>query len=159
FVLPNLAWLAANDFSAIGHLAANAAPPAERYDFGSLAAFLGAQLGLIGPAWFVAILAALWWRREWRDDWRMRMLAWQRFTLLIGMALLAFWTGARPSWAAPAYVAGSLLAARIVLTHGWRWALSAQVAIGAVAAMALYGAAFAYAALGPQLPRLTDPFK
>src|SRR5699024_5625387 len=47
----------------------------------------------------------------------------------------------------------------IVLTQGWRWALSAQVAIGAVAAMALYGAAFAYAALGPQLPRLTDPFK
>jgi hypothetical protein len=158
-VLPNLAWLAANDFVTVEHIAGDAVPPGERYSLGSLAAFLVAQLGVIGPAWFFAIAAALWWRREWLDDWRMRMLAWQTFALLGVMTFLAFWTRAQPNWAAPAYVAGSLIAARLVLAHGWRWALSAQAAIGAVAAMALYGAAWGFSAAPLDLPRGLDPFK
>lgn len=158
-VLPNILWLAANNFATIEHIAEDAAPPGSRYNIGALAEFFGAQFGVIGPVWFVAILAALWWRKRWIDDWRMRMLAWQTFALLGAMVLLAFWTRAQPNWAAPSYVAGSLLAARIVLAHDWRRALPAQVAIGGLAAIALYGIAFAYAAMAPELPRAMDPFK
>lgn len=156
---PNLAWQAAHGFVTVGHVAEDAAPSGSRYDIGALAEFLGAQLGVIGPAWLAAIAAALWWRREWLDDWRMRMLAWQTFALLGAMVALAFWTRAQPNWAAPAYVAGSLLAARIVLSHGWRWAVQAQAAVGAVAAMALYAAAWAWSAAPLELPRGPDPFK
>lgn len=156
--LPHLIWLAGTGFAVFDHVAANLAPPAARYDAGALLAFLGAQAVLIGPAWLVAILAALWWRGGWREDWRMRMLAWQTF-LPFGLATLtAYWAGAPVALAAPACVAGSLMAARLVLTHDWRRVLSAQMAIGVVAAMAIYGGSFAYATMGPRLPRLADPF-
>ena len=65
----------------------------------------------------------------------------------------------QPNWAAPAYVAGSLMAARLVLMRGWAWALPAQAAIGALAAGALWLAAWAYAAMPLDLPRIADPFK
>ncbi len=156
---PNLAWLAAHGFVTVEHVAADATPGGGHWHAGQLAEFLGAQLGVIGPAWFIAIVAALWWRREWLADWRMRMLAWQTFGLLGAMTVLAFWTRAQPNWAAPAYVAGSLLGARIVLAHGWYWAPKAQASIGAVAAIALYTAAAAYAAFPLDLPRGADPFK
>src|SRR5690625_1277704 len=158
-VLPNLFWLAANNFATIGHIAEDAAPPGSRYNIGALAEFLAAQFGVIGPVWFAAILAALWWRKRWIEDWRMRMLAWQSFALLGAMVGLAFWTRAQPNWAAPSYVAGSLLAARIVLAHDWRRALPAQAAIGAVAGPGLYGLAFLYSAMAPELPRAVDPLR
>lgn len=158
-VSPNLAWLAANGFVTVRHVAEDAAPGGENWNLGELGEFLGAQLGVIGPVWFVAILAGWWWRRRWVDDWRMRMLAWQTFALLGAITVLAFYSRAQPNWAAPAYVAGSLLAARVVLAHGWSWALKAQAAIGAMAAMALYAAAAGYAAAPLELPRGPDPFK
>jgi 4-amino-4-deoxy-L-arabinose transferase-like glycosyltransferase len=156
---PNLWWQAQNGFVTVGHVAEDAAPPGERYTLAGLGEFLGTQFGVIGPVWFLAILAALWWRREWLPDWRMRLLAWQTFTLLGAMAALAFYVRAQPNWAAPAYVAGALLAARVVLMRGWYWALPAQAAVGVLAAALLYVAAWAYAAFPLDLPRAADPFK
>lgn len=158
-VAPNLSWQAAHGFVTVAHVAEDAAPPGDRYTVAGLAEFLGAQLGVIGPAWFAAIVAALWWRRDWLGDWRMRMLAWQTFALLGVMTALAFYVRAQPNWAAPAYVAGSLLAARMVLDRNWRWALPVQAATGALAALALYGAAWAYHAFPLDLPRAADPYK
>ncbi len=156
---PNLWWQAQNGFVTVEHVAEDAAPPGERYTLAGLAEFLGTQFGVIGPVWFLAILAALWWRREWLPDWRMRLLAWQTFTLLGAMAALAFYVRAQPNWAAPAYVAGALLAARIVLMRGWSWALPAQAAVGVLGAAVLYAAAWGYAAFPLDLPRAADPFK
>lgn len=158
-VAPNLWWQAQHGFVTVTHVAEDAAPPGDRYTLAGLAEFLGAQLGVIGPVWFLAILAALWLRRQWLPDWRMRLLAWQTFALLGAMTALAFYVRAQPNWAAPAYVAGSILAARIALAHGWTWALPAQAAIGALAATLLYAAAWAYAAFPLDLPRAADPFK
>jgi 4-amino-4-deoxy-L-arabinose transferase-like glycosyltransferase len=158
-IAPNLVWQAEHGFVTVAHIADDAAPPGERYTLAGLAEFIGAQLGVIGPVWFLAILAALWWRRDWVGDWRMRLLAWQTFTLLGAMTALAFYVRAQPNWAAPAYVAGALVAARIVLARDWRWALPVQAAIGVLAAGALYAAAWAYAVLPLDLPRAADPFK
>ena len=158
-IAPNLAWQVEHGFVTVAHVAEDAAPPGERYTLAGLAEFFGAQFGVIGPVWFVAILAALCWRRDWVPDWRMRLLAWQTFPLLAAMTALAFWARAQPNWAAPAYVAGSLLAVRIVLARGWAWALPVQAATGVLAAVALYAAAWAYAAWPLDLPRTADPFK
>ncbi len=62
-----------------------------------MAEFIGAQLGVIGPVWFLAMLAAFWTRASWLDDWRMRLVAWQTFALLFAMIVLAFWTRAQPN--------------------------------------------------------------
>ena len=155
---PNLFWQMTNDFATARHVAEDAAPGGALFNIGKFGEFMGAQLGVIGPVWFLAMLAGLF-RRDWQDDQGMRMLSWQTFTLLITISIVAFLTRAQPNWAAPAYVAGSIFAARILLARKWMWGLKVQGAIGAVAALAVYGAAWAYATYPQSLPRGPDPFK
>lgn len=155
---PNLLWLVEHDFVTTRHVAEDAAPAGSRMNPGKLAEFLGAQLGVIGPVWFLAILAALF-HRDWWSDWRMRLLGWQIFTLLIPITVIAFATRAQPNWAAPAYVAGSIFAAQWLLSRGWNRALGLQVIAGVVGAVALYVATAAYALAPLSLPRSGDPFK
>lgn len=155
---PNLLWQLSHDFVTTRHVAEDAAPSGTMWNLGKLGEFLGAQLGVIGPLWFLAIIAGLFWR-GWGDDWRMRLLGWQTFTLLIPILVLSFVTRAQPNWAAPAYVAGSVFAARFFLSRGWTWALRWQVIPGVAAAAALYAATVAYALAPLSLPRDGDPFK
>ncbi|MEO1492304.1 MAG: glycosyltransferase family 39 protein [Pseudomonadota bacterium] len=160
--LPNLLWQIANDFATVGHVAEDAAP-AKAYDPLKFFEFFGAQFGVIGPVWFAVLLAALLTFRGWQSDWRMRLLAWQTFPLLLAMMGLALVTRAHPNWAAPAYVAGALLAARWLLTRDWisarTLALKVQAGAGVVLGAALYVAAGVYAAMALDLPRGPDPFK
>ncbi|MEM7059797.1 MAG: glycosyltransferase family 39 protein [Pseudomonadota bacterium] len=155
---PNLIWQATNEFVTTRHVAEDAAPGGTLFNLGKLAEFLGTQLGVIGPVWFLAIIAGLF-RRDWQDDQGMRKLAWQTFTLLIVITGVAFITRAHGNWAAPAYVAGSIFAARYLLTRNWHWALPVQTVIGIVAAMAVYAAAWTYSHYAQSLPRTPDPFK
>lgn len=156
---PNIWWQMENSFHTVSHVAEDAAPPGARYNPGKLAEFVGAQLGVIGPVWFLAMLAALWKRGDWMDDWRMRLLAWQTFPLLIAIMAVAFYTRAQPNWAAPAYVAGSVLAARWLLMNKWTRGLQVQAAVGALGAVVLYGAAWAWHTMPLDLPRGPDPYK
>ena len=160
---PNLAWNAAHDFATVTHVAEDADPGHGYLNPLKLAEFLGAQFGVIGPVVFLAILAAFWHRRDWREDWRMRLLAWQTGALLFAIVALSFLTRAQPNWAAPAYVAGCLFAAawaRQYLDHRRWWrALGVQAAVGVVAAGALMGAAHLYETRAEALPRWGDPFK
>ena len=155
---PNLVWQLSHDFVTTRHVAEDAAPGGALWNVGKMAEFLGSQLGVIGPLWFLAVLGGLFWR-GWGQDWRMRMLGWQTFTLLIPILILSFVTRAQPNWAAPAYVAGSIFAARYFLTRNWGWALKWQAIVGGVAAVLLYAAAAAYALAPQSLPRKADPFK
>ncbi|MBK0398040.1 glycosyltransferase family 39 protein [Limibaculum sp. M0105] len=156
---PNLLWNAANGFATVTHVAEDANPGRGYFNPGKLAEFTGAQLGVIGPVFFAALLLALWRLGSWRDDWRMRLLAWQCYPLLVGMIALSFVTRAQPNWAAPAYVAGSIIAARLLVDAGWWRGLKAQLAIGAAALVAVVGLALAYATMPLDLPRFADPFK
>lgn len=159
---PNLIWNAQNGFATVAHLGENAEIQGRLAHPGKLAEFLGAQLGVIGPAAFLAILAALpavAFDATLRGDWRMRLLAWLTAPLLIAMCVQAFLSEANPNWAAPAYVAGSILAARWLLSRSWIRALQAQLAIGAAAFVALLGLATAYSFNAQDLPRAYDPFK
>ena len=155
---PNLIWQATHDFATVTHVAEDAAPGGSLFNIGKMAEFLGAQLGVIGPVWFLAIMAGLL-TRSWWNDWRMRLLGWQTFGLLLPIIALAFVTRAQPNWAAPAYVGGAIFAARLLLIHRWYGALKFQAAIGAIAALAVYAAAFAYHSTPLSLPRSPDPFK
>ncbi|MEM0987777.1 MAG: glycosyltransferase family 39 protein [Pseudomonadota bacterium] len=157
--LPNVLWQVANDFATVTHVAEDAAPAGARVNPDKMAEFVGAQLGVIGPVWFLAIVLALWGWRGWRDDWRMRLLAWQTAPLILTMVAVAFLSRAHANWAAPAYVAGSILAAHWLLTRQWQWGLKAQAGIGALGAAALYAASWAYATMPGELPRGPDPFK
>jgi hypothetical protein len=94
----------------------------------------------------------------WRDDWGMRLLAWQTLPLLAAMLGLALATGAHANWAAPAYVAGSLMAARWLVTAGGWPALRTQIGIGVAASLAMWSVAGLYAGQAERLTRRLDPF-
>ncbi|GMG81366.1 glycosyltransferase family 39 protein [Paralimibaculum aggregatum] len=159
-LLPNILWNAENGFATVSHVAEDADPGDGYGNPGALAEFLGAQLGVIGPVIFLGILAAFWNRRQWLDDWGMRLMAWQTAGLLLPIAVLAFTTRAQPNWAAPAYLAGTVLAVRFLLEAGRRrLLLGGQLGLGALAAAAMVGLAALYGARGPELPRWGDPFK
>ncbi|MEM9147223.1 MAG: glycosyltransferase family 39 protein [Pseudomonadota bacterium] len=157
---PNLLWNAANSFATVAHVAADADPGRGYGNPGGLAEFLGAQLGVIGPVFFLAILAALATVRQWREDLGLRLMAWQTVGLLLPIIVLAFVTRAQPNWAAPAYVAGSILAARWLLTRDWHSTLLwGQAVLGGALTALVIGLGAAYSGWGTELPRLADPFK
>ncbi|MEM9784017.1 MAG: glycosyltransferase family 39 protein [Pseudomonadota bacterium] len=156
---PNLFWNASNGFATVFHVAEDADPGKGYFNPGSLAEFMGAQLGVIGPVVFVAILVAFWRRRDWIGDWRMRMLAWQTGLLLFTIIALSFLTRAQPNWAAPAYVAGSLFAVAWLRQAGFARFLRWQMVAGVAGAVLLYGLAALYAGRADTLLRPTDPYK
>ncbi|MEL6766584.1 MAG: glycosyltransferase family 39 protein [Pseudomonadota bacterium] len=158
-LLPNLLWNLDNSFATVTHVAEDADPGGGYFNPLKFLEFAGAQLGVIGPVIFPAILVAFWRWRDWVGDWRMRLLAWQTGTLLFAMLALAFLTRAQPNWAAPAYVAGTLFAVRFLIGSGFARTLRWQAGLGVIAAFAVYAAAALYGDRAETLPRTPDPFK
>ena len=109
---PNIAWNSANDFTTVGHVVGDADPGRGYFHLGALLEFAGAQFAVIGPVFLIGILLALGNRDTWRDDWAMRLMAWQTVPLLAVMVGLSFLTRAQANWAAPAEIGGARLAAR-----------------------------------------------
>jgi hypothetical protein len=158
-VAPNLAWNGAHDYATLDHVIADADPGKGYFHFAKFAEFVAAQFAVIGPVFLVAIGLALRNAGFWRDDWGMRMLAWQTAPLLLAMAALALATRAQANWAAPAYVGGALMAARWLVTAGGVPALRAQLGIGVAASLVLWSAAGLYAGQPEALTRRLDPFR
>jgi len=156
---PNIVWNAANSFATLAHVAGDADPGRGYFNATGLAEFVGAQFGVIGPVFLIAILVALRNRAAWRDDWGMRLVAWQTVPLLAVMIGLSFLTRAQANWAAPAYVGGSLLAARWLVTAGGVPALRAQLGVGIAASLALWTVAGLYTGQAEGLTRRLDPFR
>jgi hypothetical protein len=158
-VSPNIVWNVANSFATLAHVAGDADPGRGYFHPARLAEFAGAQFAVIGPVFLVAIFLALKNRSAWRDDWGMRLMAWQTVPLLAAMTALALLTRAQANWAAPAYVAGSLLAARWLVTAGGVAALRAQLGVGIAASLALWTVAGLYAGQAEGLTQRLDPFR
>lgn len=156
---PNLIWQTANGFVTILHLGENSEVGASgtRIDPVDLAEFWGAQLGVFGPVALIALLTALWSASR-HGGWRDRLLVWSCLPLLAAMSLQALLAGANANWAAPAYVAGAILAARWLLSRGARWA-RAHAYSGAALFAALWALGGVYAVWATDLPRTPDPFK
>jgi hypothetical protein len=161
---PNLIWNALNGFATVVHLGDNAeiGTPGPWLRPGDLAEFIGAQLGVIGPAAAVAGVLGMAmpiWRKALRGDWRLQFLTWFAAPLLILMSVQALRAGANANWAAPAWIAGCIVAAHGLAAPRWAWARWGQLGVGAFVGVALLLMAGVYAAVGDDLPRKFDPFK
>ena len=138
---PNLAWNVAHGFATLRHTADNADLGRLRFEFGEVASFVGAQLGLMGPVLFGFLLAGA--AGSPSDDAmrsNRRLLVCFSLPLILLIVAAAALSRAHPNWAAPAYVAGTVLAVEAGLHWRWRWLLPAAVCGNALAGAAICAA-------------------
>jgi len=173
---PNLIWNASNGFATFAHTADNAKWGAAASGAGSgggvtgltfgnpgkAAEFFIAQFGVFGPFYFAGLLVIAWRATRTRlpDDQRMaeadRLLLAFSLPLIIVITLQAFVSRAHANWAAPAYVAATVLViATLVRDVSWGW-LRGSYALHAVVLAILIGATALAGRIA--LPGGADPF-
>jgi 4-amino-4-deoxy-L-arabinose transferase-like glycosyltransferase len=146
---PNLAWNLAHGFATLRHTADNADLGRLRFELSEVASFVGAQLGLMGPVLFGFLLAGA--GDHPADDamrGNRRLLVCFSLPLILLIVVEAALSRAHANWAAPAYVAGTILAVEAGLRWRWRWLLPAALVGNALAGVAICAALL----LVPALP-------
>ncbi|TRO97287.1 phospholipid carrier-dependent glycosyltransferase [Glycocaulis profundi] len=162
-IAPNIAWNAANSFATVSHTAANANWGADLFNPGEAVRFVTSQLGVFGPAFFIAlILAVVLALRAGRgasDSRPLLMLALFSAPAVLVVAGQAFISRAHANWAASAYAAGLILVVALLM-EGARWRRG--VLIGSIALHSVAGLAFIALAASPALTEqagLSNAFK
>lgn len=153
---PNFAWNAANQFVSYAHTGENANLSGPLFHPLQLLEFLLSQAGVFGPILFGAFLALLAARAF--GDGRDRLLAWFSLPVLAAVTALSLLSRSNANWAAPAYVAATILVVAWLLRCGRTRLVSASVALHVAVGALLMGGAEAAAALGAPLPAKFDPW-
>ncbi len=157
-IAPNLVWNSEHDFATVAHTADNAGWREIPLHPGKAAEFFLAQFGVFGPILFGALLVIVWRARKSvaalapADRYLLAFSA----PLVAAITLQAFVSHAFANWAAPAYIAASVLVTAVFLREGsWKWltaSLGLNLAIGVLIAVATWQAGkFA-------IPGAGDPF-
>jgi len=157
-VAPNLLWNLGHGFATVRHVGENAnLRGGPSFNPGERLEFLGAQFGVFGPITFALLLWVLARRETWAAP-STRMLA--LFTAPMGLVMLAqsFASRANANWAAPIYLAGTLLVVPWALAQGRVLLLRAAVVLHVAAALVVFAGPPALAAAGIELPRRADPW-
>src|SRR5579872_1869122 len=155
--VPNFLWNWSHGFVSYLHTRDNASLAGTLFHPQHLAEFFGAQFGVFGPVPFAGLLAiVILARRRLRTD-AASLLAWFSLPTLAMMLGVSLLSRAQPNWAAPAYVAATVLVVAWLLEkgRGRQW-LGASVALNLVALAALASAHDAALALGVDLPAKYD---
>jgi 4-amino-4-deoxy-L-arabinose transferase-like glycosyltransferase len=157
-VSPNLLWNLGHGFATVRHVGENAnlrGGPSLNLVQGI--AFIGAQFGVFGPITLGLLLFVLARRETWTTP-TTRLLA--LFVAPMGLLMVAqsFASRANANWAAPIYLAGTLLVVAWALGHGRAMLLRAAVALHVGAALVVFAGPPALAAAGVELPRRMDPW-
>jgi 4-amino-4-deoxy-L-arabinose transferase-like glycosyltransferase len=155
FYAPNLWWNAGNGFVSYLHLRDNAHLGGVLFHPGAMVKFVLSQFGIFGPIFFAGLLALLatgWGLAEARAR---LLLAFVVPPLLIILAI-SLLSRAEPNWAAPSYVAASVLVVAWLLARRWRGILVLAIALDIAAAVTIFAAPEVAAAFGAALPARFD---
>jgi 4-amino-4-deoxy-L-arabinose transferase-like glycosyltransferase len=157
-ITPNLIWNRTHEFATFTHTAVNVGWTGSLVNPGKAAEFFVAQFGVFGPVLFGTLIAIVWRARSsfaaLPDEDRL-LLAFS-IPIILVVTIQAFLSRAYANWAAPAYVAASILVtAYMVRGHMWTW-LRASLAINVVIALAI--GVGNWQAGNFALPGVGDPF-
>jgi 4-amino-4-deoxy-L-arabinose transferase-like glycosyltransferase len=136
-VAPNLAWNALNQFQTFAHVQDNVAGRGFGTGLRDLLAFVGGQVGIIGPILFVVLVARLLGYGRTDRPAADRLLLVFSAAILVPLVLYAIATPAKANWTAVAYVAGIPLATASLVharRDGW---LKIALALGLLTQVAL----------------------
>lgn len=159
-IVPNLVWNATNQFATFAHTADNAKWGGALIHPGKALEFFGAQFGVMGPILFWVLLAtstqALWKDKLRGVDETWRLLLAFSVPIILIVTLQAFISRAHANWAAPAYVAATVLVVPRLLQTSALPILRASFGIH-LTVMAVLVAGVTYAGR-IALPGIGDPF-
>ena len=155
-IVPNLVWNYAHSFATFSHTAANADWNGSLVHPLKALQFLGEQFAVFGPILFGAFLVIVW--RAWKT--RLpepdRMLLAFSAPIIAVIVVQAFLSRAHANWAAPAYVAASVLVIATMVRDGsWGWLKGSFVVNVAVLVLIAVGTTMAGRV---ELPVGPDPF-
>jgi 4-amino-4-deoxy-L-arabinose transferase-like glycosyltransferase len=156
--MPNLWWNWENGFVSYRHTTANADLAGTLFHPGQFLEFFGAQFAVFGPLLFAALL----WlavRPRALGDPRARLLAAFALPALAMMLCLSILSRAHANWAAPAYLAATVLVVARAFEGGWHRLVSISLALHIAAAALLFIGPPALAACGVELPARYDPLR
>jgi hypothetical protein len=154
-IAPNLVWNYTHSFATFAHTAENANWGGSLLHPSKALEFFGAQFGVFGPILFGVYLVTLWRARAGVTDPDRMLIAFSAPVIAV-ILLQAFVSRAHANWAAPAYVAATVLViAVMVREEAWRL-LKASFAIHVVLLLLI---AFGTSTAGRlSLPVTPDPF-
>lgn len=155
-IAPNLLWNASHKFATFSHTAENANWGGSLLHPYKALEFFFSQFGVFGPILFGALLVILWRAfREGLTD-RARLLLSFSAPLIAVILVQAFLSRAHANWAAPAYVAASVLViATMVHENAWGWLKASFALHAAIGLLLVFGTSTAGRL---QLPVKADPF-
>lgn len=155
FAGPNLWWNWQHGFVSFLHVRDNAALGGAALHPAGLGRFLASQFGVFGPVFFAGLVALA--LRPARLDLPAWLLAFFTLPSLVAIIALSLVAHAEPNWAAPAYIAATVLVTAWLLAQGWRRLLAASIAFNLIAAICLFAGSDALAAAGIAVPAKYDP--
>ncbi len=155
--MPNLIWNYRHHFVSFMHTKEISEIDRELFHFDKMFEFLGAQFGVFGPIFF-AVLLFLIFKPFMKDD-RFRLL--YSFTLpFLGIITLqSFLSRAFANWAAPTYVAATILVAAYLVYKNRASVLKAGIAVNIVLALIVYHYHTFANILNIELTSKNDPYK
>ena len=155
-IAPNLLWNASHKFATFAHTAENANWGGSLVHPNKGLEFFFSQFGVFGPILFGVFLVILWRApREGLTD-RARLLVSFSAPLIAVILVQAFISRAHANWAAPAYVAASVLViATMVRESAWGWLKASFALHAAMILLLVFGTSTAGRL---QLPIKSDPF-
>jgi 4-amino-4-deoxy-L-arabinose transferase-like glycosyltransferase len=161
--LPNILWNVVNGFPTLRHTADISNLDSGVLHWGELAEFLGSQPFVYGPLLF-ALFVAAWFAPGRARDRRWLLLMCFSLPFLGIISLQALFGRANANWAAPTYVAATVLVAGYLFSApsrpSWRWSLAVlAVAVNLGMAVAIYHYDAWTDLLGIERSRHSDPFK
>lgn len=157
--IPNLIWNYQNEFISFVHLEEISQVKKELFHPNKLLEFLGGQFGVFGPVNFALLLYLFATIYRYKKEDNTMLLFWFTAVFLSVISLQAFLARAFANWAAPTYVAGSILVAYFLARHNktklFRWA----VVLNVVLMILIYHYEPIMKVAGIQLTKKNDPFK
>jgi 4-amino-4-deoxy-L-arabinose transferase-like glycosyltransferase len=156
---PNLLWNINNHFASFLHTRDNAHLEASLFHFGKLAEFLGGQLAVFGPVMFIVLVTLFYRYKTLARDERFKMLAWFVIPFFTLITVISFLSRAHANWAAPVYIASTVIVVGTLISQGRMKLLKIAIGINIALALVFYHYHAIAHILNIELTRKTDPHK
>lgn len=156
---PNLLWNINNHFASFLHTKDNAHLESSLFHIDKMGEFLASQLGVFGPVLFIVLIGLLLRYKRLSHDENFKMTAWfilPFFTLITAVSLLS---RAHANWAAPIYIAATVLVVSYLIQKNRMKLLIAAIGINALIGIVFYHYHTIAHTFGIELTKRTDPQK